>query len=229
MLVRSVLVSLAATALAACSVLTSVDGLSGGPGESQAIDAGVDVATTGDATSDAGESKLDGGDASDASDAPLDAPLTNLLPQGTFEDGADACTRFMALTEVDVTRVSGGHEGAFACRLCAKSTVTAAYDFYGQLLPASTSIGDRYQTRIWARSVTGAATIESRIRGYDQGAFAQETSSNNVALDTTWKEVVVTHAITMATTRINAVLFGNSPDPGTCVLIDDWRVYKLAP
>lgn len=208
--------------LPACSVLFPVDELTGGTASPSGPDAAADVAPI---PTEAGTEAS----APDATATDGSVPPVNLFPDGTFEPDVPDCGSKWARTDVTTTRVAGGHEGSFACKVCStKGGTTTAFDYFPAFTGAA-SPGETYQTRIWVRSEAGTIPFESRLRLWNDPSFVEAGTTGQVDVGTTWQELVVTLTVTASATRLNPVFFTQPTGADECYLIDDIRVFKLAP
>jgi hypothetical protein len=211
--------AIVASTTSACSLLTSLDGLSGSPASDVPDgDARADVDATGstDAASDTSAT-------SDALDAGDDAG-PNLHPQGTFETGTcDPWVGFQGTLEI----VSTAHSGNGACRACTKPSTTDFFTADDNGAPGPGELGATYRAQVWVRTDPTApapptATLFLREASIASGSFVQLqlNSTPEVPIDATWQRLETTLTFMNPDGYMN--LFVGAPaSPNACFLLDD--------
>jgi hypothetical protein len=214
-------------ACSACSLLTSLDGLSDGAVGGATSDARGDQSTTGsgdarsDATSGDAAKTLDAGGDS-VTDANDDAG-PNLHPNGTFESGT--CDPFGGYQgTVDV--VTTAHTGIGACRACALPQTTDFFTADDNRATGPGVVGATYHVEAWVRAdPTRPPPVDVRLYlryAVDTNGMFVDHGSNYspvVTLDATWKRLETTYTFTQPG-DLN-VFVGADTAPNACFLFDD--------
>jgi len=222
-----------AVACSACSLLTSLDGLSDGArsGVPTDADARTDANATGspDATNEAtaadAHDALDAGTVTDAND---DAG-PNLHPNGTFESGTcDPWTGFQGTVDA----VSTAHTGSGACRAC---TLPQTMDYFtadDNRAPGPAEVGATYRVQAWVRTdPSSPPPVDVRIflrNATDvNGTFMDlgQNMSPAVTIDATWQRLETTFTFTQPGS-LN-VFLGATTATGACFLFDDVLLQKV--
>ena len=221
-------------ACSACSLLTSLDGLSDGAALGVPADAHTDGTATGatDAPSeamtvvDAAQHDVDAGSITDAND---DAG-PNLHPNGTFESGT--CDPFGGFQgTVDV--VSTAHTGTGACRACTLPQTTDYFTADDNRAPGPGEVGATYHVQAWVRTDPSSpppmdVSIYLRNATLVNGTFTEhgESMSAPVTIDATWQRIETTYAFTQAG-NLN-VFIGAGTAPNACFIFDDVLLQKVS-
>jgi hypothetical protein len=221
-------------ACAACSLLTSVDGLSGGAAERDA--AGSDASGDGPgANADATDALVtnDGaaGDGSTAGDGGPDASVpVELHPNGTFEDGLAPWGAYHGTVALDAT----ARTGTKSLRPCAQPNPPADNIFSGddQGAVPNPVIGATYHASIWVRADPAASMAPSGVlllfRTIQLPNFAEVEvkTTTPVTLDATWKKLEIDLPVTMPAKALNIAVIGQHA-AGACFLVDDVSVVRI--
>jgi len=143
---------LAASLMAGCSLMTSLDGL--GPADGAAGDVAIGDATTNDvATNDAS----DAGDAS----APPDSG-GNLAANPSFDDGQGGCGPGWGNGYgMTFTRVSPGRTGPYACEVCIAQGANGSFAL-SSLAPVSVQAGS-YYAEAWLMTPDGGVPVGNGV------------------------------------------------------------------
>jgi hypothetical protein len=216
-------VGIAAFATSACSLLTSLDGLSSGGALAVDGAAGADVGTIAaiDASSDASTAS-DTSAASDALDGGDNAGV-NLHPQGSFETGTCApWVGFQGTVEV----VPTAHSGSGACRVCNSPSTTDYFTADDNSTPGPGTIGASYRAEAWVRAdptapAPPAVKLFLRNSAIVGGMFTEleGSSSAPIVVNATWQRLEVTLPYTKAG-NLN-VFVGADAAPNACFVLDD--------
>jgi hypothetical protein len=209
----------------ACSLLTSLDGLSSSP---------VSDIANGDARADG-----DGTGATEAStEAAADAPMTsealdafdagdeagpNLHPQGTFENGTtDPWAGYQGTIDIAAT----AHSGNGACRACTNPTTTDFFTADDNRTSGPGEVGATYRAEAWVRadpSSPAPPSVQLILRNATlvNGKFTalESSASPLIPIDATWRHLEITLTFTKAG-DLN-IFVGASTAPNACFLIDD--------
>lgn len=229
----AVFVFLAGIALActACSLLTSLDGLSGGSdGGSGSTDATSDVATSGDASPGA-DGGTDASDDAPSRDAGDDAGAPSIHPQGTFEGGT--CAPWAGY-QGSVTASTLAHTGSFSCRVCTAPTTTDFFTADDNGASGPGTVGATYRAEAWVRtdpSQPAPSEINVFLRSFrvdDNGVFLalESASSPDTTIGAQWKYIETTLQLTKPNGRLN-VFVGAPHSPGACFLLDDVALRRI--
>jgi hypothetical protein len=231
-------VPLVAVIFGGCSLLIPLRELERGPGTDAGVareDAGADgsgpqadtdAAEAGGPTQDAAQSAL-----TDASvgDAAVETLGPNLHTLGTFEDGCnlpwDAFQGTLAASPI-------AHTGTRSCRVCvaagAPAKATFSADDNRSAGPAAT--GARYLASAWVRAddTLPAGPVALILRAASTSKIFEGVQGPNVSLDTEWRRLQVTLAVTTSDTFPNVVVRGEAASNATgCFLLDDVTVQKI--
>lgn len=198
----------------ACSLLTSLDGLS--TGDTLTPDARADAPTSGD------------GGASSLRDAADDAG-PNLEPQGTFEMGT--CNPWVGF-QGSVTASNVGHGGGGSCRVCIAPNNPSSFTADDNGAPGPVIVGAQYAAEGWVRSDPSAppppgVVLALRIFTFKGGAFTEVASqgSPRARIDATWQRLETSLAATKPGT-LNVFVAGDGA-PGVCFLLDDVSIRRV--
>ncbi|MDB4935498.1 MAG: hypothetical protein JWP87_2470 [Labilithrix sp.] len=214
-------------ALAACSLTTSLDGLSSSAGF---------VTPDGEAGSaDAsGVPDAPGGGAPDASTGPdardaAETGGTNLHPAGTFEDGTCAPWNSYQGT---IGPSTTAHTGTRSCRACAKPSTTDIFSADDTGAPGPAIVGATYRAEGWVRTSPGDPAppfvrLVLRNFKYQGNTFVDLESGDSpkLPIDATWMKFEVVLTVTKAGT-LNVYLPGDAAT-GACFLLDDVVVQRI--
>lgn len=209
-----------AIATSACSLFTSLDGLSGGSAAVPFDGAGADVAVAADVLTDSDVgSTLDVRDADAGDDA---GP--NLHPQGTFETGS--CDPWVSY-QGSLDFASPGHTGSGACRACAAPGATSIFSGDDNGASGDAVLGATYHAEGWVRSAPNApappnVALFLRSDTLQNGNFVQLelNESPEAPIDATWQRFETSLDITMPGGTINVFIAGPAA-AGACFLFDD--------
>jgi hypothetical protein len=218
-----------AVATSACSLVTSLDGLSNG-----ADDAAPDARGDGPTAASEAAPPPVGRDASDelalAEDAGArDDAGPNLHSAGTFEDGTcDPWTSYQG----SLGLVTIAHTGSGACRTCTASTTTDFFTADDTGASGDDVIGATYRAEGWVRTDPSAPAppdvrIFLRNASVAGGSFVDLESSVSPAapIDATWQHFETSLSITKQG-YLN-VFIGATHAPSACFIIDDVTVRRV--
>jgi hypothetical protein len=205
--------------LSACTLITSLDGLSGGVPQDR-LDAGAlseaDIVTDGARET---SSSLDSGDEAGP----------DLEPQGTFE--TSTCSPWQSFRGTLVPS-SIAHSGAGSCKVCIAAGGAASFTADDERSPGPAVVGATYRVEAWVRADPTAPAPPSlvlalRVATIADGGFQELEShlSLNVAPDPMWRRVESTLEVTKAG-MINAFLAAE-PAANACFLFDDVAIRRL--
>lgn len=220
-----------AVATSACSLLTSLDGLSSGgdAGEGPSPDAAADHSAEGGADA-APPFKADAADALPTEDAGArDDAGPNLHPAGTFENGT--CSPWQGF-QGSVGPISIAHTGSGACRACTASTTTDYFTVDDGGASGDDVVGVTYRAEGWVRtdpSTPAPPDVRFFLRNASiaTGTFVTLESSMSpaAAIDATWQHFEATLSVTKQG-YLN-VFVGGTHAPSACFILDDVTVRRL--
>ena len=216
---------LAASLMAGCSLVTSLDGL--GPADGSANDVAIgdggagDVVTNDVVTNDAGDAS-----------APPDAG-GNLAQNPSFDDGQGGCGPAWGNGYgMTFTRVSPGRTGPYACEVCIGQGATGSFEL-SSLAPVSVQAGS-YYAEAWLMTPDGGVPvgngvgiqivydIDAGISGCQgignvcQGTFFQPPA--------TWQKSTATFVSNgPGSVKITVHAYDNTA--ASCFLVDDVALY----
>jgi hypothetical protein len=127
-------------------------------------------------------------------------------------------------TSVTLTRVAGGHSGAFAAKLtnAGSSTTSCTLNDSPNWITTTAASGGRYTGSLWVRADSVGASLKLRFREYNSGGTLLASPTTTVTLSTAWQQVTVTDvpaAPGASTLDFNAYI--SSAPSGTCFYADD--------
>jgi hypothetical protein len=213
-------------ALGACSLLTSVSGLSdgadtladangseAGSGEAGGLDASRDAEPTTDAAAD--------GDA--------EASLPNLHPIGTFENGAK-CEPW-GFYFATLTRAAVGHTGQSSCRVCSITGQPDGFTADDKGILGPPTIGATYHLSAWLRAVPGSSVATTAfvvLHTIDLPSYAEREVSTSISevLTDTWLKFEATLSVTTSADALDVVIAGDYAE-NACFLVDDVVVERI--
>ncbi|HEX8857604.1 MAG TPA: right-handed parallel beta-helix repeat-containing protein [Actinomycetes bacterium] len=148
---------------------------------------------------------------------------TNLINNPGFEAGLSGWNT-AGSTSATLTRVAGGHNGAFAAKLTntGSSTTSCTLNDSPNWITTTAASGGRYTGSLWVRADTAGASLKLRFREYNSSGTLLASPTTTVALSTAWQQVTVTDvpaAPGASTLDFNAYI--SSAPPGTCFYADD--------
>lgn len=226
---RSVIVVVASALLGACSLLTDLDGLSGGEAPS---DATMTDAHVGDAVLETAAS--DDATLEDASVGPDATPL-NRQPNAGFEDapGEPGCGPGWNGYDATLTRVTTSRTGRFACQACENGTDRSTgftIDGYDSMKGVAIAVGETWHAEAWVRLPPGLSTVQQasiHVRTYAaDGTFIEGSQSAQVTLTSAWQKVAVDLQLSKPGNLLNVYIESGPAAAGNCVLGDDVVVYR---
>lgn len=219
-------------ALAACSLTTSLDGLTSNV---------VYADAAGEGTGADGEALPDG--SLPGADAGTDAPATadadggtvagvNIHPQSTFETADAACGPGWGTYQSSLEKNAVAHGGTASCRVCMNSGILDFYTADDGGSSGATTLGVRYRAEAWVRTAPGFPSPGPGrlfLRNFKvTGGFEdlESKSSDAVMLDFNWRLVSTELLITKPGGVIN-VFIGMDAVAGSCFLIDDVTLRRV--
>jgi PKD repeat protein len=150
---------------------------------------------------------------------------TNLVGNPGFETSV-AGWNTSGRAGVTLTRVSGGHSGAWSA-LVANTNATTTPECTLNDSPnwAGSTSGGTYNASLWARADTAGAVLRLKIREYSGSTFVGQQASS-ITLSTTWTRIDVAYipAVSGSNLDLNAVVANAAP--GTCFYADDVSVVQ---
>jgi hypothetical protein len=214
--------SLAATGLVACSLVTSLDGLTSATGALEPDAAMLDGMS---------EASNDGAAADARSDTVVDAgdeAGVNLYPDGgTFESSCDPLKGFHG-TVTPTATAHGGSKGG--CRACTGPTTTDYFTADDGAAFGLAASGERYRARAWVRTEVGMPAppdlnLHLRTVVFPAYQVIADVTSSTVPIDASWKQLEVVSTVTTAS-NIN-VFVAATHAPGACFVVDDITLERL--
>ena len=219
----------------ACSLFTSLDGLSGGsptlPTEAAAFD--VEAADALDARPESGAPPSEGGSGDAGDDGP--APRgPNYFPIGDFELGS-SCSGQGYNSSYTLDPIA--RSGTQSCRVChayGQPPNVYSYDKTIDSIGAPPK-GSRYYVEAWLRSApdaappTGGAEITLRDFRTTGGTFTavDERHSGYTRLGSEWTKVAVEFSIADTTDGLDVYVDAPLESGTTCFLLDDVVVQRV--
>jgi hypothetical protein len=221
-----------AVATSACSLVTSLDGLSSGidATDGPRVDGAANDATDGPAEAEVAPPPTDAADALAIQDAGArDDAGPNLHPAGTFENGTcDPWHGFQgSIGFVTLARTGGG-----ACRACTASTTTDYFTADDNGATGADMVGATYRAEGWVRTdPTAPAPLDVKLflrnASVASGSFVALESSASVPapIDATWQHFETSLSITKQG-YLN-VFVGATHAPNACFILDDVTVRRV--
>jgi hypothetical protein len=115
-----------------------------------------------------------------------------------------------------LTRTAGGHSGGWACTVCSTSS-EYTIDDYPNTAP-NAQPGETYVADAWVRVTTGTQNLTLVVR--ERNGVDTLDSRQSIAADGTWREINVTHTVTLSGASVDIYL-GNLDGPTGCFDVDD--------
>lgn len=206
-----------ASLLAACSLMTSLDGLQA---DHSWIDASSSEVAAGDGAGgvEAGDSP-DGPSDGSSLDARDDSGPPNIHPFGTFESGCYPWSSYGGT----VSESSVARSGVGSCRVCTNDTTTQPFSIDDNGSPGPTVVGATYRVEGWARTAPGSpapAAASMLLRNVSPTAILEVAGSQERPLTAEWQRFESTLTVAHPGGAINALFFGVYR-PSACFLVDD--------
>jgi hypothetical protein len=222
-----------AAAFAGCSLLTTIDGVSGGGDDGRGEADATATDTGGGTNADTGLDPNDTGVPAD-SNADVDAALPNLQPNGGFElVNGSGCGNEWGVFQGSGTRVGDARSGSYACKACGTSTSESEYTLAnGDSAKLEVAPGQRIRVEAWVRVYDDAASQQSvrgviRIFAPDGGTnVVQRIDPPLVPVTTTWMRLETILDVTVAG-RFNYYVAFLGGALASCALVDDVVVQRM--
>ena len=150
-----------------------------------------------------------------------DAATDNAIANPSFETSTSGWNANGSGSGVTLTRVEGGHSGAWAAKLANGGTASALCLLNDSPNWVATSSAGTYAGSLWVRAETPGATLRLRFREWSGGTLLG-SATTQVTLTTSWQQVAVRYAVTApgsSTLDFNAYI--SAAPPGTCFSADD--------
>jgi parallel beta-helix repeat protein len=151
---------------------------------------------------------------------------SNLVANPGFEVSTSGWNASGSGTGVTMSRVSGGHSGAWAARLANTSSTSATCVLNDSPNVVPTSGPGTYTISMWVRSDTPGATFKLRLREYT-GSTLSGSTTVTATVTTSWQQVTTTYVATApgsSTLDLNG--YTSAAPPGTCFYADDISVTR---
>jgi parallel beta-helix repeat protein len=132
-------------------------------------------------------------------------------------------------TGVTVTRVAGGHSGAWAAQVTNGNTTNQSCVLNDSPNWVSATVAGTYTSSLWVRSDHAGAPLKLRLREYtNNNTTLVGTGQAQVTLTTSWQQITITYTIVSpgSTLDLNAFLASADAPPGTCFFADDAEIYQ---
>ncbi len=209
----------AASVLAGCTLVTSLDGLSGGGDPVVADEAGSLEAGA--------EASMPLSDAGSTVDANVDAGP--LLSGGDFEATTTLCNGPSFNSDTDVIS-SNPHAGKSSCRVCASADSESTFSLDIRPPAGPPIVGATYRASAFVRRPQNEsfppAGVYLNIRSFNDAPFTVvEIATMNTPTQTAWSQVSVDLKITKPAQALDifaSALYGEN----TCFIIDDLTLTK---
>jgi hypothetical protein len=138
----------------------------------------------------------------------------NQVANSTFEvdlSGWDSNNSTLAQT-------AGGHSGAYACTVCATGSEYTIDDFPNTAPNAQ--IGETYVADAWVRIPAGSSNQNLTLVVRERNGVDTLDDRASVAADGQWREVRVSHTVTLSGASVDVYL-GDLDGPTGCFEVDD--------
>jgi hypothetical protein len=152
-----------------------------------------------------------------------DAATDNAIANPSFETSTSGWNANGSGAGVTLTRVEGGHSGAWAARLTNGGTASANCLLNDSPNWVATTSTGTYTASLWVRADTPGATLKLKLREYrkDSRAFVGEAKSA-IALTTAWQQVSVAYTpLAPGASTLDYTAYVANAAPGTCFYADD--------
>jgi hypothetical protein len=226
----AIAIAVAGSSLGACSLVTSLDGLSSGAADSDATTPeagdGSSVDTRGPDGAPVDAPGVDGGARDGAPDA---APPANLAPNPGFETGKPSCAPWAGY-ENTLVSVSPGRSSATACLVCSKPGAPF-FTIDGDVVDAP-PIGARYRAEAWVRAPADGPRPEAvgaHLRTYNlNGGFqdVEQGVGRETAVTSSWVLITTTLTVTKPAPHLDFYIAGSPGGESRCFVVDDFVVVR---
>jgi parallel beta-helix repeat protein len=151
----------------------------------------------------------------------------NLVKNPGFETDLTGWNTSGSDANVTLARVAGGHSGSWAAQLLNTGGTASTADLNDSPNWVKTTLPGSYVGSIWARADAPGATLTLRFREYNGSVLAGSTSAQ-VALTTSWRQVSVTHTVVApGASTLDFNVYVSKAPAGTGFYADDVSI--LAP
>jgi parallel beta-helix repeat protein len=162
-----------------------------------------------------------GGQSSSATAQVTVSTGANVVKNPGFETDLSGWNTSGSDANVALARVAGGHSGGWAAQLVNNGTTASTADLNDSPNWVKTTLPGNFVGSIWVRADAPGATLTLRFREYNGSTLVGSTSAQ-VALTTSWRQVTVTHTVAApgsSTLDFNAYV--PKAAPGTGFYADD--------
>jgi PKD repeat protein len=145
----------------------------------------------------------------------------NVVKNPGFETDLSGWNTSGSDANVALARVAGGHSGGWAAQLVNNGTTPSTAVLNDSPNWVKTTLPGNFVGSIWVRADAPGATLTLKFREYNGSALVGSTSAQ-VALTTSWRQVSVTHTVAApgsSTLDFNAYV--SKAAPGTGFYADD--------
>ncbi len=150
---------------------------------------------------------------------------TNLVGNPGFEAGLTGWNTSGSDPGVSLSRVAGGHSGGWSALLTNTQSGTSTCTLNDSPNWVPSTNGGTYTGTVWVRSDTPGQTLKLRFREYS-GSTLVSAPTTLVTLTTSWQEVVLTYAPSVAGSSLDFNAFISKAPSGTCFYADDISIVR---
>ena len=151
--------------------------------------------------------------------------LVNLISNPSFETNLSGWSSSGSTT---LTRVAGGHDGSWSCRLSSSSSSSFGINDSPNIVPSVTA-GRRYRYSAWVKMGTGAGQARLRIREYASNGTNHATLySGFVTLTAAWQYLTLDHVGILSGNYLDFQVLDSPAAAGAAFLVDEIVAYVVS-
>ena len=155
---------------------------------------------------------------------------TNLVGNPSFE-GSLGLNSWNAFASCNLTKVSGGFDGAFAAQLAATGTTTASFGIndHPDWVGPTSAPGLKYRFTAWVRSASNTGLAKLSVKEYliSTGALLGSVLTNGVRLSPTWQLITVDYTTLASGSTLDFNVKDYPVVAGETFLTDNISIYNV--
>jgi parallel beta-helix repeat protein len=153
---------------------------------------------------------------------------TNLVGNPSFESSTSGWNGNGGAT---LSRVAGGHDGAYSCRVQAPSTGTSDFGLNDDpnWVSKTAATGTLYRYSAWVRSDASHGSAKIRIREYVSGSSQGSYYSPVVTLSTSWQLVSLDYVVKSGGSSLDFQVLDVPATSGEVFQVDDVSIVIVGP
>jgi hypothetical protein len=148
----------------------------------------------------------------------------NLIANGTCDVDTASWRPFQGTVSLSTTARTGAH----SCMVCGAGLADFTMDDIEPTV-ASAAPGESFLGQAWVRTAPGAAIPTQTYLEIRDATTESAEASNFVAVDATWQQVTLVHAVATTTQPVELFIAGKTSAPSTnpCFLVDDITLVRV--